>query len=592
MLTERQLRIIAYLSSTNGWIGGNDLAKVTGVSKRTIQSDIKNINLNIGKYTQILSNSRLGYLLEDPEGIMEQLIMDRNPKRALNPESIYGRNKQVLTILLFEKDYISIGAIADRLFLSRSSVNSILPQLKRVIARNSKARQEIASNKGIRITASESVKRFICMKTLDEKVDYGTLLGIEDFDRFYEYEEYLSGLIAELFQKNHFIVTGDAYKDFVKYIAISIFRSNHGFLVEVPDKVLKIHSLTEAIGKRIQTDLGYVLTEAERQYLEMRIHELNLIEKQPVKDQEIVGVLDDFERKVKAETGCAFVINEDLKRTMADHIIRMKRRISEGHHNFGKDTRELFLHYPLEVHLLKTCLCPMLGMEVPEAELGYLVLYVAAAIDECRWRPRVILVSDTGAGNLYYLKKKLLSYIGEKVKEIQTVPAYLFFQNQKKYLTPDLILMTTERGLAIQNKKFWMVDVFPVPEQLELIRHKMLILESENQEEKRKEMDQLYFYEEFAGNEEQKNTVLDVLLKTAGIDLEEPTVSIESIGENLLCIAAHLQSGQSIIRGFSMSSPISYQGKQITKVLIASYGGSEDIISFFDYYREILQNHI
>ena len=39
-------------------------------------------------------------------------------------------SKQIITLLLFEKEYTSIGTISERLFLSRSSVTSDLPQVK------------------------------------------------------------------------------------------------------------------------------------------------------------------------------------------------------------------------------------------------------------------------------------------------------------------------------------------------------------------------------------------------------------------------------------------------------------------------------
>lgn len=69
----------------------------------------------------------------------------------------YIHSKQLLILLLFEKDYISIVTIADKLFYSKSSVSADIPHVKRIIARNTGAILKISSNKGIHLDASENV---------------------------------------------------------------------------------------------------------------------------------------------------------------------------------------------------------------------------------------------------------------------------------------------------------------------------------------------------------------------------------------------------------------------------------------------------
>lgn len=590
MLSKRQLRIIACLSGASGWNNGNDIAKIIGISKRTLLSDIQKINAELNGQGKIVSNNRLGYRLDIPESLAEQLL-NQGQKKELNAQEIYGRSKQILMLLLFENDFITIDSIADRLFLSKSSVNSIFPQVKRVISRTSGMELEVSSRKGIRIIASENVKRFMCMKTLGDSVDYSALLGYPDFDDIFIYEEKLKRIVESVFWKYNFIVTGDAYKEFVRYIAICIYRSKHAFSEEGARNIEISRPVSEIIEK-VKKEIGYQFTKAEEQYIELRIHELNLIEKHPVKEEEILDALHQFTEKVERETGFRLEMEEDLYMALADHIIRLKRRISEGRQNIGNYTKEVFSQYPLEMHLLKTCMCPVLGMDIPDAELGYIILYIALAINKCRRKLSVLLLSDADAGIIFYLKKQLSLYLSDMVKEIRVLPVYLFSQIQEQYQETDWILITTETQMAIQNKNFRLLNEFARPEEMEYLRKKVYTLCMERWNEKQKELRRKYISDSDKGHTPKKETELDSLMKMMKIDPASPNVSIESIGKHTLCIISHLKVGHSMIRCYPSNSAISYKGKKITEVLVANYGGEGDMIDFFDLFKEILGEYI
>ena len=122
MFTERQFKIIAGLKGAGQWVKGSILAETIGVSVKTLQMDIKKINEQYQDKAIILSNNRLGYLLDCSDIIFND-IQNSDDKKELNSQGVYGRSKQILMLLLFEKDYIKIGDIADKLFLSKSTIS-------------------------------------------------------------------------------------------------------------------------------------------------------------------------------------------------------------------------------------------------------------------------------------------------------------------------------------------------------------------------------------------------------------------------------------------------------------------------------------
>ena len=175
MYTDRQLKIIAVLKSADGWMSGSLLRENIGVSSRTLQMDIKAINEKQSGEPLIQSNNRLGYLLKNKIALEQE-------QKSYGQEN-YVHSKQIITLLLFEKEYTSIGTISERLFFSRSSVTSDLPQVKRIISRTPGANLLVSGQYGLKIQASENVKRIMCMKTMQSRQDYHMLFSEEEMEK-------------------------------------------------------------------------------------------------------------------------------------------------------------------------------------------------------------------------------------------------------------------------------------------------------------------------------------------------------------------------------------------------------------------------
>ena len=223
MYTDRQLKIIAVLKSADGWMSGSLLRENIGVSSRTLQMDIKAINEKQSGEPLIQSNNRLGYLLKNKIALEQE-------QKSYGQEN-YVHSKQIITLLLFEKEYTSIGTISERLFFSRSSVTSDLPQVKRIISRTPGANLLVSGQYGLKIQASENVKRIMCMKTMQSRQDYHMLFSEEEMEQFTENQKKLQAVLAEVFTRNQFIVSGEAYHDFARYLAVCMMRSQMGFPV-------------------------------------------------------------------------------------------------------------------------------------------------------------------------------------------------------------------------------------------------------------------------------------------------------------------------------------------------------------------------
>ena len=161
MFTVRQLLILSYIIGKHGETTSVFLSGTLGVSTRTIKAEIKNINEVLPDGEKIVYVPKMGYIIKNlTEKTRNELISIIEEERIKSDES--RRINKILTILLFEKNYISMGKIAAKLYLSKSSVRKILEDSWR-LGKNI----EVSQSKGLRINAPESKKRYLLSKTLE-----------------------------------------------------------------------------------------------------------------------------------------------------------------------------------------------------------------------------------------------------------------------------------------------------------------------------------------------------------------------------------------------------------------------------------------
>lgn len=573
VFTDRQRVILATLRNCGGWVTGRDLAESAGTSRRTLQTDIKSINLTAG-HLLIRSNNRLGYCLSDeiPEIATLQTVV---------PQGQYSTAKALLLVLLFEPDYLHIEELADRLFISRSTVNAHLAQARRIVARNREARLVVSPRRGLWIDAREDTKRLLCAKLMNEDLDYAALLQMPELSQL---EKELQQTLPRIFLTEKILISGQAFQYFTRFLAISITRSRLGMVMPEAPEVRVLPPFLRELNRQIGLRTGYQFSAAERELIRQRIHELNLIDKYPVRDKEVLRVLSGFEKTVQQQLGIPLHFRPELRRNLGDHLKRMCRRILSRHNNVGQYTKEMFTAYPLAVHLIKTCLEPLLGMEIPDAEMDRLVMYVASAMEELGKKVDILLVSDASPAVLYTIQQKIRRMDEGQIGRIEVLPRYAYEEDRQRYLDRNRIYLTTEPALSLQAPDFLVLSVFPSAIQLNQVRR---AIEAQSQQQRQERQDAMArsspvkkesggcaFYEQ-------------ELLPRLGAG--QRNLSAVTVGDSLLCAVEHGSGGGCELRYFTMEAPLYYRGKRITSLLYAAYRGGEEPMPFFAYLRAILR---
>lgn len=179
LLLERQRKLLRLLNASHGYVTGAELSSKLGVSSRTVRSDIAEIGRLIDPGAAQISASRgKGYSLH---------VSDRNTfhRYISGTESLLtreDRNRHLLLSLLWAEAPISMDAMEDQMFISRTTLETDLKVLQRTLDAHSLA----LSRKGSRlsITADECAVRALILRIYSENLDFSSHAGIVMQDGF------------------------------------------------------------------------------------------------------------------------------------------------------------------------------------------------------------------------------------------------------------------------------------------------------------------------------------------------------------------------------------------------------------------------
>ena len=260
MFTGRQLLILSYIIGKQGETTSAFLSATLGVSTRTIKAEIKNINEELPDEERVEYVPKKGYIIKNLTEKTRNKLISIIEEERMNSDEFRHINK-ILTILLFEKNYISMGKIADKLYFSKSSVRKILDDSWR-LGKNI----EVSQSKGLRINAPESKKRYLLSKTLETDNSIFEVLSLKE--NYMYLSSNLSSILEEAFIKHHYIISGDSMKIFQNYMLITIIRRYYDFVIEEDREPVPVSSLMQEIKEKISERIGFRLSDKEIVYFQ------------------------------------------------------------------------------------------------------------------------------------------------------------------------------------------------------------------------------------------------------------------------------------------------------------------------------------
>ena len=488
MLSKRQKKIIVLMNESKEWIVGRELAKLLGVSDRTIRKDIAGIN-NFYKEVLIESNIKQGYKIDEYK--MQSLNIEIS---EIIPQTSDERCAYIIQELLFGKGKINLVLLQEKIFISESSLDNDIKKIRILLARYPSLKI-IRRSSYIELIGNEDEKRSLYKNLLTDETK-GNFLNLNKMASLFKDIDLIrvKTILEETLREYHYHVRELAMPGLIIHIGVTIERMiRYNFIkTDRGSKELK-NSVEYEIAKKffykVATEINIKIVEDEVVLFTL----LLLAKKRGSYSNEVVKEKIDY-----SASDLVLNIIEDIKTTfdidLSDdnefkvgfemHIISLLERHI---HNIEVDNmylQEIKRKYPLifemGVRVFKL-IEEQINIRIKENEISFIALHLGAAYEraniKCKYKVLMIYPYNQTLSDLCL--QKVRNRFSDRIEIIECMN--FFEASVIDDLKPDLILttmplehsldiLTIEISLFVNNKDE--SNIFQSLNRLDEIRYK------------------------------------------------------------------------------------------------------------------------
>ena len=462
MAYRRQKDIFICLLNSSVGLTGNELAKRFNVSSRTIRSDIKFLNELIKEYgLNICSSKQKGYFIPEEQrslGIcLVKEVFKREEALTKVPSTPSERFAFILFKLTFARDFITMEDFADMLFVSKTTIYLDIKGIIEFLDGFSNLSLEISPIKGLKLKGDERAKRLLISNVLKREKKNDKLMLSRSFYYVFTHENldlnkemlFLYETIINVLNKYGYILTDADVSLLVKDILVSIKRIQMGFTIdrEIGEDIDL--TVAEAIKKEIEDYFNISLNHKELEYFQQSFNTkrlLNVTSEDCVLKEEGESIVDEFLEEIKNKFNIDFTGDENFRRNLILHLNPMLERIKANYFEDNPFKNQIKTNYPFAFEIsmiIVPIINKKLNIVINEAEVSYIALHVAVALDKIYKKTNIAIICGSGLGTAQFVKSKILSYYSELVNILGYFPLYKLNNIlEGEYGKVDLIIST------------------------------------------------------------------------------------------------------------------------------------------------------
>lgn len=231
--------ILVELIATEEPMTGVELAKIIGVTDRTIRDDIREINKKSDDLGISIKGIRgEGYLIDVKDNklynkLLCSMIQEEQKEDYIVPTLPDDRVNYIVKKLLIAKDYLTLEGLAEELFVSKTTINGDLNKAEYILEEYD---LKIWRKRyyGIKLIGDE-IKIRLCLSKFLENKPYIANVQTTDFSESILKDVDLDKIKEILFkniQKSQLKLSDITFNNLVVHIAISIQRIKNGYNIE------------------------------------------------------------------------------------------------------------------------------------------------------------------------------------------------------------------------------------------------------------------------------------------------------------------------------------------------------------------------
>lgn len=440
-------------------ISVNRLASLLHVTDRTIRSDIQIINEILEKNgSKIKLKRKTGYYIEinDQEKYNAFLYaIKQNKMNNLELDTSQDRIKYLLNILLYSNNYISLDDLADKIYVSKNTLQNYIKTLKNIFL---KYNLEYISktNVGIKVIGNENDKR----KCLVENVlsfnfqNYVTGFTKDEYTLFEGIDlDLLKQIIANKLTVAQIKTNDFNFKNLIIHFALMISRIQFDCYINT-NNAIKIDdnyaNFINDIAKEIEEAFDITISEGEKKYIYSHLVANTRLNDLVSNDNKIKALVEELLNNIYYDYNFDLRNDEILSHDLFLHFKSILNTKSLALNKRNPLLNTIKANFPLAFDITLTCITKIFNKPpyiLTEDEIGYVSLHVGAAIERCfsgsLQRKSVILVCGSGQATTRMLEARLNIFFKDKIMIVHRASYNEFINYTKReLLNIDFVIST------------------------------------------------------------------------------------------------------------------------------------------------------
>ncbi|MEE4576504.1 BglG family transcription antiterminator [Paenibacillus polymyxa] len=493
-ITKRQSDIVEYLLEQPHEVTAGEIAEKINVSTRTVHRELGAVECWLAAHeVKLEKKSGIGiYVDADPTqlaSLREQLLYTKSDDYSAEERKIV-----VLCMLLDTQEPIKLLALASDLKVTVTTVSHDLDELRGWIADRGLVLVR-RRGYGVEITGREIDKRRAISELALEYLDESALFsGREELRPVTRVTEKLLEMIGRenlltvenaLWQphdqwlKN---MVESKYMELLIQICVSLARLRLGYVVDhrasLPysktdseENIMLRTAMVERICAELSAALAIDFPDQERSYFRLLFrdaedHSTRLL---PLDDLVLLELVHELIRRVEAETGTPLAEDRVLREGLIAHMAPVLKRLREGKSIRNPLLQQIRKDYGSLFDSVKKAAADMTEMEVPDEEIGFLVMHFGASLERLRQlqrEVRAIVVCTSGIGSSRLLATRLAKELPQ-IKIVDRASWYEATRIPKEDY--DLIISTVE--LPLEPDRYLKISPLLTQEESDRLRH-------------------------------------------------------------------------------------------------------------------------
>lgn len=331
---------------------------------------------------------------------LEAMIREENSSFSDNE----SRKRYIITRLLKAGDFVRIEQMADELFVSRATVDRLMPEIKGELGEY-RLRIITRPKYGVMVQGEE-IKKRLCYA---HRANAPTLESQEGMTRK------IQQIVLDVIQRNDLVINDINLYNLIRHCVIAIQRMAAGNRLTEAQPLRfdgPVDKERQAAGElvtRFEAAIGVEIPEGETQYMMMHLLGKRILKQGQTLTAETLECINHVLEEIRREKGIDLAGDAELYTALALHTQPLLSRLRFGLKQENPILQDIKRDMP-QAYELAVCAVNVirrdLSLDMSEDETGYLALHFAVALEKREedarndWKVLVVCASGRGTAKL------------------------------------------------------------------------------------------------------------------------------------------------------------------------------------------------